>query len=151
MSSRCHCLLVQIIRLSPPASPDNVSYRVISTFAHLTLDSLCQRIQESGVIPLLFRGDQAHESLMLRAGELLRALALSHRLDMTVLDALWDAGFHQREAAALACMVDVIHIMEVNESTQPTPPHTHTPHHPHTPQSTSNTLPPIPSYYRYAN
>ena len=62
---------------------------------------------------MLFRGDTAHESLMLRAGELLRALALSRHLDVNVLDALWDAGFHQRETAALACLVDVIHIMEV--------------------------------------
>ena len=70
---------------------------------------------------MLFRGEQAHESLMLRVGELLRALALAHRLDMTVLDALWDAGFHQREAAALACLVDVIHIMEVHTILPPLP------------------------------
>lgn len=92
---------------------DNVTYKVVPLLLHHTVSSLCQQVADSGIISQIFKGDGAHESLMLRSKDILRTLIQEGYLNNHIIMAIWEAGFLQREAAAMVVLTEVISTMDI--------------------------------------
>ena len=93
---------------------DGVSYRVVPLLPHLSITALSASVAGSGVLFSVFRGERAHESLMLRSVEILRMLLHEGCLDDSVLTAIWEAGCQQRERAAMGVLTDIIALMSAS-------------------------------------
>jgi ubiquitin C-terminal hydrolase len=94
------------------AGVESVSYRVVHMLPHHTVRSLCQALASSGFLSSIFRGERAHESLMMRSGDILRTMLQQGCVDNSVLTAVWEAGFQQREAAAMTTLTEAVAVME---------------------------------------
>ena len=90
---------------------ESVSYRVVPQLPFYSVRSLCEDVASSGLMCSIFRGERAHESLMLRSGEILRTMSQEGCLHNSVLIAMWDAGLIQREAAAMGTLTEIISTM----------------------------------------
>lgn len=87
---------------------ESVSYRTVKIAYAITPQELCNLICDEGFVIPLFIGETAHASLMQRASEVLRFLAVNGKLSTDILMQVWEAGFVLREPAALQVLVDVI-------------------------------------------
>jgi hypothetical protein len=99
------------VRRSTFGGQESISYRVVPLLPFYSVRSLCEDVASSGLMCSIFRGERAHESLMLRSGDILRTMSQEGCLHNSVLTAMWEAGLIQREAAAMSTLTEIIATM----------------------------------------
>ncbi|KAJ1416221.1 hypothetical protein B484DRAFT_422241, partial [Ochromonadaceae sp. CCMP2298] len=87
---------------------ESVSYQVLPVLYHFSLGELCGQLSACEALRQIFVGPTAHESLISRAGPVLRALASQCLLPQSLLEAIWHAGVGENRPSALVCLQDVL-------------------------------------------
>ena len=111
-AAREHPRGFKVDRKVTPSGVETIAYRVVPIMYKLSLSEVCQRIVETGAIFMIFKGDNSHESLMARSGEVVKALAMEGQLDPCLVEAVWEAGFISQGAVALKVLLDIVAYME---------------------------------------
>ena len=102
---------ISVTRSTIFGGEEKVSYRVLPLLQHHTVRTLSQQVAASSLLSSIFRGERSHESLMLRSWDILRTLIQEKCFENPMLTTIWEAGFQQRETAAMTSLTDIISVM----------------------------------------